>query len=161
MHTNDLRKLARETNDGVLRGPALGAADEIDRLRAEIERLKTDRETAIHNARHYTSLCDKAEAERDEARAQVAAAYEAAAKYLQSAADDWRSTYNELPAKKIEDEIPGVLELTPADAKSALEAYGRKKVREGMRMAADLFPTGSRDGATIRDAILAEMEALK
>lgn len=28
MHTNDLRKLARETNDGVLRGPALGE-DEI------------------------------------------------------------------------------------------------------------------------------------
>lgn len=39
MHTNDLRKLACETNDGVLRGPALGAADEIERLRAEIERL--------------------------------------------------------------------------------------------------------------------------
>lgn len=36
MHTNDLRKLACETNDSVLRGPALGAADEIDRLRAEI-----------------------------------------------------------------------------------------------------------------------------
>ena len=40
MHTDNLRKLARETNDGVLRGPAFVAADEIDRLRAEIERLR-------------------------------------------------------------------------------------------------------------------------
>ena len=39
MHTNNLRTLALETNDGVLRGPAFDAADEIDRLRAEIERL--------------------------------------------------------------------------------------------------------------------------
>ena len=88
MHTDNLRKLALETNDGVLRGPALGAADEIDRLRAEIERLTK---------------------ERDEARALEAAAYKAAANYLQSAADDWRSTNNELVARKIEDEIPGVL----------------------------------------------------
>ena len=40
MHTDNLRKLARETNDGVLRGPAFVAADEIDRLRAENERLQ-------------------------------------------------------------------------------------------------------------------------
>ena len=40
MHTDNLRKLAHETNDGVLRGPAFVAADEIDRLRAEIERLR-------------------------------------------------------------------------------------------------------------------------
>ena len=40
MHTDNLRKLALETNDGVLCGPALGAADEIDRLCAEIERLR-------------------------------------------------------------------------------------------------------------------------
>ena len=40
MHTDNLRKLARETNDGVLRGPAFVAADEIDRLRTEIERLR-------------------------------------------------------------------------------------------------------------------------
>ena len=40
MHTDNLTKLAIKTNDGVLCGPALGAADEIDRLRAEIERLR-------------------------------------------------------------------------------------------------------------------------
>ncbi len=37
MNTDNLRKLAFETNDGVLRGPAFDAADGIDRLRAEIE----------------------------------------------------------------------------------------------------------------------------
>ena len=39
MYTDNLRKLAIKTNDGVLRGPAFVAADEIDRLRAENERL--------------------------------------------------------------------------------------------------------------------------
>lgn len=46
MHTDNLRKLALETNDGVLCGPALGAADEIDRLRAEIERLTKELDEA-------------------------------------------------------------------------------------------------------------------
>ena len=63
MHTDNLRKLALETNDGVLRGPALGAADEIDRLRAEIERLTK---------------------ERDEARAQVAGMREVLGKLIEA-----------------------------------------------------------------------------
>ena len=120
MNTDNLRKLAFETNDGVLRGPAFDAADGIDRLRAEIERLTK---------------------ERDEARAQVASAYKAAAKYLQSAADDWRSTNNELAARKIEDEISGVLELTSEDNKAALEAYGREKVREVLAKAGKVETT--------------------
>ena len=89
----------------------------------------------------------------------MAAAYKAAAKYLQSAADDWRSTNNELPARKIEDEIPGVLELTSADAKSALEAYGLEKVREGMQRAAGLVSQSAY--GTAYWAILADMEKLK
>ena len=54
MNTNNLRKLALETNDGIMRGPALVAASEIDRLRSENERLTK---------------------ERDEARAQVSASW--------------------------------------------------------------------------------------
>ena len=42
----------------------------------------------------------------------------------------------------------------PADAKAALEAYGREKVREGMQRAVDLYPQGIA-------AILADMEKLK
>ena len=99
--------------------------------------------------------------ERDEARAQVAAAYKVAAKYLQSAADDWRSTNNELSARKIEDEIPGVLELTYADAQAALEAYGRSKVQEGMQRAAVMIQGNTPERIALRRAILAEMEKLK
>ena len=68
MHTNDLRKLARETNDGVLRGPALGAADEIDRLRAEIERLTKERDAQYDENVHRIAMQAKAEADRDVAK---------------------------------------------------------------------------------------------
>lgn len=46
MNTNNLRKLALETNDGLIRGPALVAASEIDRLRSENERLTKERDEA-------------------------------------------------------------------------------------------------------------------
>ena len=50
------------------------------------------------------------------------------------------------------------------DAKAALEAYGREKVREGMQRAADIansFYQVGQIGADIRAAILDEMENLK
>ena len=78
MHTNDLRKLACETNDGVLRGPALGAADEIDRLRAEIERLTKERDlskellrSCIQGNNVLRKKAQKAIAERDYALARI------------------------------------------------------------------------------------------
>ena len=55
----------------------------------------------------------------------------------------------------------------PADAKAALEAYGREKVREGMQRAADIAYAGKNSAATsdhrgqIKRTILAEMETLK
>ena len=72
MHTDNLRKLALETNDGVLRGPAFDAADEIDRLRAEIDWLTKERQAFEGMAKDNYDRLQKAEAERDEARAQVA-----------------------------------------------------------------------------------------
>ena len=67
--------------------------------------------------------------------------------------------------------------MTPDDAKSALEAYGREKLREGMQRAADIalchsddrprrysmdWNDGYIDGCKgASDAILAEMEKLK
>ena len=50
------------------------------------------------------------------------------------------------------------------DAQSALEAYGREKMLEGMQRAADIansFYQVGQIGADIRAAILAEMETLK
>lgn len=102
-----------------------------------------------------------AEAERDEALAQVATAYEAAAYEA--------DFYSYLAGDKIR-------ALTPADAKAALEAYGREKVREGLEIAITAmngvlrrgpnewaFGTGgySNPMDAARDAILAEMEKLK
>ena len=138
MHTDNLRKLALETNDGVLRGPALGAADEIDRLRAEIERLTKARDEAL--------------------LAQVAAAYELAAqaKVFMAEEGGFLTRVPLLPETKA-----AIRALTPADAKAALEAYGLEKVREGMMRAAALFPVGSRDGEAISSTILADMEKLK
>ena len=70
-----------------------------------------------------------------------------------------------------------ILHKTPAHAQAALEAYGREKVREGMRMAADIalchsddrprrysmdWNDGYIDGCKgASDAILAEMGKLK
>lgn len=94
--------------------------------------------------------------ERDEVRAQVAAAYEAAAN---------------LPAVCYDNIVDrnAIRALTPADAKAALEAYGREKVREGMQhMLNRLQHEGQiNPSLTYADAIewaeniLADMETLK
>ena len=122
----------------------VAARSEIERLRSIIDNLhaveEKYREAAnaeFHRVNRLQVDNERLTKERDEARALEAAAYKAAAKYLQSAADDWRSTNNELVAKKIEDEIPGVLELTSEDNKAALEAYSREGVQEGMQQIID------------------------
>lgn len=106
--------------------------------------------------------------ERDEARAQVATAYGSAADALQNVAENWDCGHNESRlcdcARDVEQwglAADEVRSMAPTDYKSALEAYGREKMREGMQRAAALFPVGSRDGGTISSAILAEMEKLK
>ena len=80
MHTDNLRKLALETNDGVLCGPALAAADEIDLLRAEINRMTNDRVSLIQAAKDVgvsfhkaLARAEKAETERADLRAALAA----------------------------------------------------------------------------------------
>ena len=99
--------------------------------------------------------------ERDEARAQVAAAYGSAADALQNAAENWDCGHNESrlcdcarDAEQWGFAADEARSMTPDDAKSALEAYGREKVREGMMRAVDLYPQGIA-------AILADMETLK
>ena len=57
--------------------------------------------------------------------------------------------------------------MTPAHAEAALEAYGREKMREGMKRAAEVAckcwndPPCEADAEYIPNAILAEMEKLK
>jgi hypothetical protein len=154
--------------------------------RAEIERLtkESDEATAtveLVNSNNLTLAAELAgwkqaarqmEAERGEARAQVAMAYETAARRVSL----YLKEHN-LPLTKRSDGAhlgmaDAVRALKPADAKTALEAYGREKVREGMKRAAEIAGRKSavmphyhditrgyangRSGA--RDAILAAME---
>ena len=202
MNTNNLRKLALETNDGIMRGPALVAASEIDRLRSENERLTK---------------------ERDEARAQVSASWIAghavgAGKGGCFAPNDLidligefgREVYHLLDdcetsgpvgeeihtitedglrkvsaiLDRIDDlpfEEPGIIIGTgdmlqtaimqtfatpapPTDTQAHFEDYGREKVREGMKRAAEVarkcwndLPCEA-DAEYIPNAILADME---
>ena len=116
--------------------------------------------------------------ERDEARAQVAMAYEAAADHCWNKRDllaDAEKKHVEAGlsgrdyyGRRLEVELlsRSIRALTPADARAALEAYGREKELEGMQRAADIAafhviyddtPAHSvRDGIEVE--ILAEME---
>ena len=132
--------------------------DALDELRAENERLTK---------------------ERDEARAQVAAAYEAATSICadQFAAHMTAAIYGypdnsrarEAAAAMAERLLHSIRALTPDDASAALKAYGREKVREGMQhMLNRLQHEGHINRSlTYADAIewakniLADMEKLK
>ena len=138
--------------------------------RDEIERLTKERQAFEGMTKDNYDRLQKAETERDEARAQVAAAYEAAAirseNYACGAPYNQRASINALA-----NSLRG---MTPDDAKAALEAHGREKVREGMQRAADIalchsddrprrysmdWNDGYIDGCKgASDAILADME---
>ena len=143
MNTNNLRKLALETNDGFMRGPALVAASEIDRLRSENERLTK---------------------ERDKARAQVAASRIAGLAVgagkdscgLPCGYDCNGACF--APPTGAHPPQPSV-----SDAQAALEAYGREKMRKGMQRAANIAEQcwESGYGYQTKEMILAEMEKLK
>lgn len=129
-----------------------------DRL-ADVERLK-----GVIRAYDYERAID----ERDQARAREAGAYEAAADALQNVADNWDCGHNESRlcdcARDVEQwgyAADEVRSLTPADAQSALEAYGRMKVREGMGWAAAMIQGNTPERIALRRAILAEMETMK
>lgn len=102
--------------------------------------------------------------ERDEARAQVAAAYELAAraKVFMGEEGGFLTRVPLLPETKA-----AIRALTPADAQAALDAYGREKVREGMQRASEVAADrcaacGVMEIAGLVKAhILAEMEKLK
>ena len=126
-----------------------------DRDGAAIEALQPGGNGMTHAARDVLAerqrQIERMTKELDEARAQVAAAYELAAqaKVLMAEEGGFLTRVPLLPETKA-----AIRALTPADAQAALEAYGREKVREGMQRAVDLYPQGIA-------AILAEMEKLK
>ena len=106
--------------------------------------------------------------ERDEARAQVAAAFEAAANasmesgpsyFMTQTGGGFQETHTKLGAFAFRTDIRDAIRaLTPADAKSALDAYGREKVREGLQRAAVMIQGNTPERIALRRAILADME---
>ena len=173
------------------------ARAEIERLVADLEWMRTDRNKWQDSATERYNRAEKAEAERDsfqamfrsclkgndalrekaqkanterdEARAQVAMAYEAASKAAIKEANNWNPN-NMAGVCGFQCGYTIVREiraLTPTDAKAALEAYGREKMREGMQRAAEIArncwndPQCECDAEYIPNAILAEMETLK
>ena len=159
--------------------------------RAEIERLTKERDFLIQAAkdvgasfRKAMERAEKAEAERDEARAQVAAAFVAgvkrAIKYVagDTCEDEGCPHYGKKHSHS-GDLVP------PTNAQAALDAYGSEKVREGLMRAAEIAASVAKAATTeagkysmqsrphddwmerdygasqVRRVILAEMEKLK
>lgn len=112
------------------------AVARVAELEAEVERLRQERDD-IAISQHLTTLAVRNVTYHAEGySAGWNAAIEAASTYLQGAADDWRSTGGELPAKKIEDEIPGVIAIPmPADAGEALDRLTAQARAQGMHEA--------------------------
>ncbi|MDF3904649.1 hypothetical protein [Paracoccus sp. AS002] len=122
------------------------ARDEIERLTKErdeatstVELVNSNNLTLAAELAGWKQAARQMEAERDEALAQVALAWIAVGAGKGGCG---------LPCGY---DCNGACFAPPTDAQSALEAYGREKVREGMQKAAYLYPQGS-------GAILAEME---
>lgn len=124
---------------GVKVTPLIPAAA-LDAARAEIERLTKTVENCRHDFRITLKRAVKAEAERDEALAQVATAYEMAAKICDHTAEYHIKDPDDI--ESVRATAAEIRALTPTNAKAALEAYGREKVREGMQRAAELCDDG-------------------
>lgn len=139
------REAELEAENERLTARAEKAEAERDEATGTIERLNSNNLTLCAELAGWKQAARQMEAERDQA---VAAAFEAAAQEVGS----WAGP-SDIRMKTIR-------ALTPTDAKASLEAYGREKVQEGMRRAANLFKDANH-GKHIMDAILAEMETLK
>lgn len=150
-------------------GALAEAISRAEKAEAEIERLKPmvidwDGVRAIMDSDDviWVHGDDYASAvkERDEALAQVAGAFEAAAHLIECDGDALAGKMGAATA---------IRALTPADAQAALESYGREKVREGMQQIIDRLRLEGQinPSLTYADAIewaeyaLAQMEALK
>ena len=133
----------------------------------EIERLTKERDEATIKAECWETTARKMEDYRDDALAQVAAAYEAAASIVVTGEPEISPITRH-----------AITALTTAHAQAALEAYGREKVQEGMQRAAsaairsmttalpgDDLRSGSREGARMKRApdndTLAEIRAIR
>ncbi|WP_062560330.1 hypothetical protein [Paracoccus aminovorans] len=119
--------------------------------RAEIGRLKHLLDLSKKTTEAVLERAENTEIERDEARAQVAAAFDAVAEYIETVP---------LEVTDRQEHAKAIRALASDHANAALEAYGREKVREGMQRALTMT-LGHGLSKQAHDSILAEMEKLK
>lgn len=128
-------------------------------MTAHIISLETDLAAARAEIERLTK-------ERDEARAQVDAVV-VGLKSLVSVVQGYQQMPGFSLHPMVAAQIDSLAQTSISDYKSALEAYGRKKVREGMQRAAEVArecwndPPCEADAEYIPNAILADMEKLK
>ena len=128
--------------------------------------------TWVKRADYYADLAadqteiERLTKERDEARAQVDAVV-VGLKSLVSVVQGYQQMPGFSLHPMVAAQIDSLAQTSISDYKSAIEAYGREKVREGMQRAADIAYAGKNSTATfdhrgqIKRAILADMETLK
>lgn len=174
-HDNDCEhRLGHDCTCGALnhQRDLAAARAEIERLKREVdvaasamvrnhnraEKAEAERDGLLEHCKLEEARGDKLKTERNEARAQVVAAYDVSAEYIETVP---------LEVTDRQEHAKAIRAKTPADAQAALEAYDREKVREGMRRAAEVArkcwndPQCEADAEYIPNTILAEMEALK
>lgn len=103
-----------------MRQTIITLCDALEELRAENARLAKTVENCRHDFRIALKRAMKAEAERDEARAQVEAAFEAAAKICDHTANYYINDPDDIDSVRAT--AAEIRAMTPADAKAALNA---------------------------------------
>ena len=142
------------------------AETDLDAARAEIERLTAERNEAAMLLSLHMKRAEKAEAKRDEARAQVGAVV-VGLKSLVSVVQGYQQMPGFSLHPMVAAQIDSLAQTSISDYKSALEAYGLEKVREGMQRASEVAADrcaacGVMEIAGLVKAhILADMEKLK
>lgn len=109
------------------------ACAEIERLTKERDNLSKLEQSHREQANEQFHRANKAEAERDEARAQVAAAYEVAAVEVDFAPDTGDRTGFK----------SAIRALTPSDARAARQSMLADAERDMRQRAAELIPPGN------------------
>ena len=163
------------------------AAGPVEGVKTMRKRLEAERDEALHNLGLATASIDRLNENNqalaedlNEALAQVARLSDIADTIDRCFADnetgesrllidgEWHSGHVAAECERIIKAIRDLIRMRAGSPSAALEAYGREKVREGMRRAIDLAMQPNDDHGMMfaeayefRDIILAEMETLE
>ena len=127
------------------------ARAEIERLTKELEHMTAVKDIHQRKRHEHFERAEKAEAERDEARAQLVAGFEMAAQYVETVP---------LEVTCRQEHTRNIRAMTPDDAQAALQSLLADAERDMRQRAADVCDCACMDGIgdeirAIGDAILA------